>query len=147
MFEQIVPPDVVDQHRSVLHGSALILQAIAMSTNLNPDRARAKGLHQIVGVTRVITEICDNHSLGMVAAINRHQRAGPGTSELVLRQLLELFDSHQGGLKRRKTTNDRGGAIMAAPDVMGDNERSEYRPGIGIIMMEYHRSSPNCLSR
>src|SRR5438874_9435736 len=107
------------------------LPAVAVAADLHPDHPRPKRVIQVLGIARVTAEVCDNQGIVIVATINRRQRARPGTAELVLRQLLELGDPDQRGLKRPRTADHRGRAIMATPDIMGDNARLKHSPGTG----------------
>ena len=63
------------------HDGHLECHAIATAADLQTDHARPKGLKQDLGIGRVKAEVRDNQRIRMVAAVNRCQRAGAGTSK------------------------------------------------------------------
>ena len=75
-FEQIGPANGVDQHRAMFDWPPLKIHAIARAADMQANHARTKRLEQNLGIGRVVAEIGDNKSIGIVAAINRRERAG-----------------------------------------------------------------------
>src|SRR5262249_36905910 len=92
-FDQIRAANGVESHRPMVDRPPVSLHAIAMAADVNANHARTKRLLQHLGVGRVVAEICDNESIGIIAAINRRERAGTCTSIKPLRELLELLNS------------------------------------------------------
>ena len=90
-FEQIGPANGIDQHRAIFDWPPLNIHAIAIATDLNANHARTKRLEQHLGIGRVVAQIGDDESIGIVAAINRRERTGPRTSIKSLWQLFEFL--------------------------------------------------------
>jgi hypothetical protein len=75
----------------------LTLHAVAVAPDPNSNHARTKHLEQHFGVGIVPAQISDNQSIGIVAAINRRERARTRTSIESLRQLSSsLIPSSRG---------------------------------------------------
>jgi hypothetical protein len=70
-FEQITPANCVDQHQGIFDWPPLEFNAIVMGTDVNANHTRTKRLEQHLGVSRIDTEIGDNKSIAIVAAISR----------------------------------------------------------------------------
>src|SRR6516225_5114125 len=92
-FEEIGAANGVEQHRPMFDRSPLTIHAIAIAADREANHARTKCLKQHLGVGRVVTEICNNESIVIVAVIDRGERAGTPTSVKSLRQLLGLLDA------------------------------------------------------
>ena len=75
-FDQIGAADGVDQHRALFDRPPLEIHAIAIAADVQANHPRTERLVQHFGVGRIIAQIGDNESIGIVVAINRRQRAG-----------------------------------------------------------------------
>src|SRR6185436_11856532 len=120
----------------------LTLHAVAVAPDPNSNHARTKHLERHFGVGIVPAQISDNQSIGIVAAINRRERARTRTSIESLRQLLELSNSEQPRLEWTVSADHSGRTILTAPHIMRDDEGSETGPSTDIIPIEYHWYSP-----
>jgi hypothetical protein len=74
-FEQIGAANGVYQHRRMFHRPPFEVHAIAMATDLKANHARTKRLVQHLTIGRVVAEICNNESLGIIVAIDRCELA------------------------------------------------------------------------
>ena len=72
----------------------LKIHAVAMATDLKANHARTKRLVQHLAIGRVVAEICDNDSIGLIAAIDHCERTGTRTSIKPLRELVGLLNSN-----------------------------------------------------
>lgn len=71
--------------------------SVATAADLKPDHARPKCIEQHLGIAWIITQIGDNERTGIVAAIDRRERASPPrASTEPLRELFE-FGNQFGG--------------------------------------------------
>ena len=145
-FEQIGSANGVDQHRAMFDRPPLSIHAIAIATDLKANHARTKRLEQHLGVGRVVAEIGDNESIGIVAAINRRERAGTGAAIEALRQLRKLPNSKQPRRDWTVAADDSGRTITTAPHIMRNDERLETGPSVGIIPIECSSSDSSACS-
>jgi hypothetical protein len=72
----------------------LKIHAIAMATDLKANHARTERLEQHLGVGWVVAKICDNDSIGLMAAIDHCERTGTRTSIKPLREHVGLQNSN-----------------------------------------------------
>jgi hypothetical protein len=70
------------------------VHAIAIATDLKANHARAKRLVQHLSIGRVVAEICNNESLGIIVAIDRCKLAGTRTPIRSLPELVGLLNSN-----------------------------------------------------
>jgi hypothetical protein len=91
-LEQMGAANSVNQHRRIFDRPALKVHAIAVPTNLKPNHARAKRLVHRLGVGRVVAEIRDNETLGILMAINRRELTRTRTSIKPLGELVGMLN-------------------------------------------------------
>jgi hypothetical protein len=91
-FEQMGAANSVNQHRRIFDRPALKIHAIARATDLKPNHARAKRLVHRLGVGRVVAEIRDNETLGIIMAIDRRELARTRTSIKPLGELVGMLN-------------------------------------------------------
>ena len=110
------------------------VHAVAVAADVKPNHALAEGLQQHLGVGGVVAEIGDDQRIVVVAAVDLPPsalaRALPnrpcGSSS-------SFRDPEQASSAGRVAADDRGRAIAAAADIMGDDQRFEDGPGVDVI--------------
>ena len=90
-IEQISAANIVDQDCAVFHLSPLRVHAVAAARDLNTNQARTKSLEQRLGIGCIVTQIGNDDSFVIIAAVNHRERVSTRTSIEALRQLLELL--------------------------------------------------------
>lgn len=78
-FDQMGSANCVNEYSALFDRPPLRIHAIAIATDLQANHSRTERLEQDFCVGRVVAKICDNESIGIVAAINRRQRASTST--------------------------------------------------------------------
>src|SRR4051812_23786053 len=89
-----------------------------------------------------MADIGDDQCVAAVARIDLRQGARKTAAIELLRQFFSVFDPEQTLPERRVAADNGGGAIMAAPDIMGEDQRPEERPGVNVLWMVNHLTAP-----
>ena len=92
-LQQMGPANVVNEDTAATDRPPLALHTVAVATNVQPNDARAKGLHQLLSIAGVVAQIGDNQRIAVIAGINLGQSAGARTAIEPLRQLIEFLDA------------------------------------------------------
>ena len=85
--------NVINEDTAATDRPPLALHTVAVATNVQPNDARPKGLHQLLSIAGVVAQIGDNQRIALIAGVNLGQRAGARTAIEALRQLVEFRDA------------------------------------------------------
>jgi hypothetical protein len=69
-FQQMRAANMVNRYTAAADGPPLDLHAVAMAANMHANHARPKGLEQLLGILRVVTQISEDQSIAVIAGAN-----------------------------------------------------------------------------
>src|ERR1039458_631128 len=107
-IEQISAANSVVQDRAVFHLSPFSIHAVAVVRDAKTDQATTKSLEQRLGIGCIITQIGNDESLAIIAAVNHRECVSTRTSIEALRQLCELLHADQIRREWAPSADDSG---------------------------------------